>query len=245
MSEYFRILKRIEGNQPDAATRSSKPAAGPRRRSQPAESPASPVRHEPAQPTVELPAGSAAAFAGLFDKIRALAGTNPVRTLVFAGASAREPVRAVINGLSAHAESRGLTVSTAQISHWGGRPILQSRSRDVPDSTEDDTAVMPLDLDGSAAPVELTDWLQDVERVADLVLIEGQSFDHSIDAALLARTCDGLVIVASTEVTARDALTSAADKAKSVGCRTFGLVLRSGPDRMPRWLRRLVPGPRR
>jgi hypothetical protein len=182
-----------------------------------------------------------AAFARLFDNIRALTNGNAIRTLVFAGASAREPVRAVIAGLSALVQERGLTVLTAELGHWSGRTILRSRALDALDSKERGAAPESIELGAPARSVDVTDWLQEAERVADLVLIEGLPLEQSIDSALLARSCDGLVIVATTGLTARDALAVAADRAQTVGCRAFGLVLHSSRDRAPRWLQHFVP----
>lgn len=244
MSEYFRVLKRIERDQPDTTARPARSSTARHLRSQPSSAVSRPVRHQPASSAVALPAGADAAFAKLFDNIRTLANGNPVRALVFAGASASEPVRAVMSGLSAQVESRGLTVVTGNLSYSDGHPMLRSRSLGVAASSDESVTAVRLDLAGPDAAVELTAWLQETDRVADLVLIEGRSLDQSVDAALLARSCDGLVIVATTEMTAREALTSAAERAKAVGCRTFGLVLRSSPDHMPRWLRRLIPRPR-
>jgi hypothetical protein len=238
MSEYFRVLKRIEGDQPDIEVQPASAAGAARPGDQPLSPPAPP---QPAPIAASLTADARVAFVRLFDNIRTLANGNAVRTLVFAGASAGEPVRAVIAGLSAHVKERGLTVLTAELGHWSGRTILRSHSLDAADSKERGAAPTPLELGPPARSVDAADWVQEAERVADLVLIEGLPLEQSIDSALLARTCDGLVIVATTGITARDALAVAAQRAQTVGCRAFGLVLHSSRDRAPRWLQRFVP----
>jgi hypothetical protein len=99
MSEYFRVLKRIEGDQqPDIEVQPASSAGAAR----PAHRPVSPpAPSPPTQLAASLTADAKVAFARLFDNIRALANDKAIRTLVFAGASAGEPVRAVIAGLSA------------------------------------------------------------------------------------------------------------------------------------------------
>jgi hypothetical protein len=238
MSEYFRVLKRLDRDQPDIEVQPASPAGAARPGDRPVSPPAPP---QPIPVAAPLTADARAAFARLFDNVRALTNGKAIRTLVFAGASAGEPVRAVIAGLSAHVKERGLTVLTAELGQWSGRTILRSCALDAADSNERGAAPTPLELGTPAKSVDVADWLQEAERVADLVLIEGQPLEQSIDSALLARACDGLVIVATTGLTARDALAAAAQRAQTVGCRAFGLVLHSSRDRAPQWLQRFVP----
>jgi Mrp family chromosome partitioning ATPase len=62
---------------------------------------------------------------------------------------------------------------------------------------------------------------------------------------LLARACDGLVIVAQSEVTHREALQLAAERARVVGCRTLGVVMHATKAPIPRWMRRVFVEERR
>jgi hypothetical protein len=241
MSEYFRVLKRIERNEPEIdVPGSDRPDAAQRHDQAP------PASHALRRPVTAVPAANltrsdtAAAFATLFDNIRALAGESPVRHLVFAGVSAAESVRNVTTGLAAHIERRGLRVLMAELTNWSGRPILRSRNAGTTAHANGEGDPMPLDLGGTAAHVELADWLQGAECMADFIVIEGRPLAESIDSALLARACDGLVIVAQTEVTLRDALQVAAERAHAVGCRTLGIVLNGTRDHLPPWVRRFV-----
>ena len=246
MSEYFRVLKRIERTQPDrdvpttARVVGSSAHEGTSARERVADaSPARP-RALPAPPLVNFSRPEvAAAFVELFDNIRALGEGRPVRTLVFAGASGTESVRAVTAGLAAHVQGLGLRVLMAELADVGGRPILRSRGGAAePHPGSGDP--IPTDLGGKAAPAELMDWLEGAGSIADFIIIEGRPLAESIDAALLARACDGLVIVAQTEVTPRDALRGAAERARTIGCRTLGVVLHGQREHGPLWLRRLM-----
>ncbi|HVN87202.1 MAG TPA: hypothetical protein VMW17_20410 [Candidatus Binatia bacterium] len=240
MSEYFRVLKRIEGTQPERDVPTT--ARVMNRNTRDTATSTAVARPRPAAPSPRSTSRrdeTSAAFVTLFDNIRALGEGQPVRTLVFAGASSAEAVRTVTTGLAAHVESVGLRVLMAELADVGGRPILRSRTRDAdlhPGAGDE----IPPDLGGKAAPAELTDWLEGAGTVADFIIIEGRPLAESIDAALLARACDGLVIIAQSEVTLREALRLAAQRAQTVGCRTLGVVLQSRRDRWPRWLRRFI-----
>jgi hypothetical protein len=244
MSEYFRVLKRIEQNRREGDSSNADPGATKRAATQPEPTPPS-LRLVPkaAQPTTGAAAQTAAAFRTLFDNIRVLADA-PTPTLVFVGASGAEPVRMVTTGLAAHIERLGLEVLLAEIKDWNGRPILRRRADDAIDiSNSGDPA--HLDLGAPAAQVQLTDWLDGAARMADVILIEARPLTESIDAALLARACAGLVIVAQNEVTHRDALHATAERARGAGCRTLGVVTCGTRNRVPEWLRRLLSRPRR
>ena len=238
MSEYFRVLKRIEQGQPERDVPTT--ARVVNREAQEPIAPTAQPRPLPTTLRVAAPRPeTAAAFVTLFDSIRALGEKSPLRTLVFAGASSAESVRAVTVGLAAHIESLGLRVLLAELADIDGRPILRSRAPETvlhPGSGDP----IPPDLGGKAAPTELTDWLEGAGNIADFVLIEGRPLAESIDSALLARACDGLVIVAQSEATLREALRMAAERAQKVGCRTLGLVVRSRQHPRPQWLRRLT-----
>jgi Mrp family chromosome partitioning ATPase len=86
-------------------------------------------------------------------------------------------------------------------------------------------------------------WLAQ-HRGADLMLIEAPPLLHSIDGALVARACDGLILVAERGVTERRALQEAANRARAAGCTLLGVIVTSVQRPMPSWLERLA-GPRR
>jgi Mrp family chromosome partitioning ATPase len=176
-------------------------------------------------------------IATLFDNIRALASGQATRTLVFAGATSTDSVHAVAEGLARHAQRRGITVFVAELIHTDSGPaMLVARMAAEPYET---IPALAIDLNGSAVPSELNAWLDRTAASSDLVLLEAAPLADSIDAALLACACDGLVIVADAEVTPRSALQVAAERAQITGCRTLGVVLNGTKEHLPGWMRRL------
>jgi len=233
MSEYFRVLNRIRDEQSGGQTpipmlaRLAPAPAGQR--------PIPPVAKEASGPSRYTEAG----FRELFDRLRALDGTGPNRALVFAGVTADEPVRTVTGGLAAYVGQLGVEVLRAELADWNGRPILRRRTDAAAGrGTYGDS--LPLDLGAPAAQVELTDWFEGAAGVADLVIVEGRPLTASIDAALLARACGGLIIVAQAGVTHRDGLQAAAARACESGCRVLGVVMYGGVPRASDWLSRLL-----
>jgi hypothetical protein len=98
----------------------------------------------------------------------------------------------------------------------------------------------PIQLRGGATPAAVAGWVQEVAQGADLVVIEAAPLTESIDGALLACGCDGLVIVTEAERTTREALQLAVERSRLGGCRTLGVVVRGGPNRLPPWLSRML-----
>ena len=240
MSEYFRVLKRIEndrGGQTAARRDLVEVRRGTRRALTVLEAPGTEPRT--AVPVADMSPAAEAAFAVLFDNLRALTRERSTRSFVFAPASPAESVRAVTTGLIAHAERLGLNAALAELTDSKTRSLLRLRPEQRRESGESDDPP-PLDLSVHADLAEVSDWLEVVARESALIVIEGQPLTQAIDSALLARACDGLVIVAETQVTARQALRVAADKARVAGCRTLGVVLYGTNDRMPGWIKRLT-----
>jgi hypothetical protein len=184
------------------------------------------------RPAAPLSAEGQRGIATLFDNIRALASGRATRVLVFAGAAATDSVCAVTEGLARHAQRHGMSVFIAELTRIGSGPTLVSRMPSPPQP-------LTIDLDGGAAPGELNAWVSDAAGDGDLVILEAPPLADSIDAALLACACDGLVIVADTEVTPRGALQVAAERARVAGCRTLGVVMNGTKEQLPSWMRRL------
>ena len=211
------------------------PSAGARSVTRP---PAEPRSHGETPPVRKPPlsAESQRGIATLLDKIRALGGGQATRTLVFAGAAASDSVHAVSDGLARHAEHYGMHVLVAElIVREGGHRLVA-----VGAVQQDDERTRAIDLHGAGTPAELNAWIDRVAGTRDLVILEGPPLAESIDAALLACACDGLVIVADAEVTPRAALQAAAERAQIAGCRTLGVVMNGTKDRVPSWVRRLM-----
>jgi hypothetical protein len=182
-------------------------------------------------------------IAALLDNIRVLAVGRTTRTVVFAGASKSEPVALVTAGLAAHAERQGMTVFTAELTKSDGRSFLAPRPSAAAGTRTGADDALEIDLDGGAAPSDLNAWIERVAPDAQLVIVAGPPLANSIDTALLACASDGLVIVAESEVTDRNALQLAAERARIAGCRTLGVVMHGTQERMPAWMRRLMGSP--
>lgn len=239
MSEYFRVLRRIEESRP-------RPLRPVRSAAAPAEAaPLPPPEPSPAPPRPMDHAPSAerrAAIANLFDNIRTRLPDAQLRQLVVAGASRGDPAREVVVGLAAHIERLGLSVLTAELSEWNGRPLLRRGGGAEPSENE---SGQPLDLRVAAGPLDLNEWLQKASNLADVILVEGRPLDESIDAPMLARSCDGLLLVARAERTPRDALLMAAERTEAIGCKRIGIAMWGEPVRLPGWLRQLLRAPRK
>lgn len=197
--------------------------------------PPTPAPRTPRPPAAPLREDAQRGIATLFDNIRALATGRSTRTLVFSGAAPSDSVHAVTDGLARHAERHAMRVLVAELTHTAaGATLIPRRAADV------DHEVLVIDLNAAAAPGELNAWIERVGVASDLVLLEAPPLADSIDAALLACACDGLVIVADAEVTPRSALQTAAERAQIAGCRTLGVVMSGTKERIPSWMRRIM-----
>lgn len=205
------------------------------------ETPAAPAPMAPRQP---LDTRRARAFAPnahpgiatLLENIRMLSGQRAGRIVVLCGASTAEPVAPLAAQLVTHAEAGGMRAVVGTLLRTATGSVL------MPGSGDDSTS-MRVDLDAGVAPDELNAWAQRIAPANDLVVLTGPPLASSIDAALLACACDGLVIVAESEVTDRTALQTAAERARIAGCRTLGVVMHGTKDRLPGWIRRMVGDP--
>lgn len=239
MSEYFRVLKRIEGDQeererPERGTRTAQRAGH-----QATTDTGARGSSEASVPTF-APVPTSGPFAALFENVRVLTSGRPLRCLVFAGVSAAEPVSAVVAGLADHLESRGVDVLRAELTEGAGRALIRRHRRELSDGGDP----LQINLQGRDWDSDFSDWLHGASGGPDIALIEGRPLVQSIDAALLARAGDGLVIVAEAEVTPREALQTTVERARAAGCRTLGIVMYGTVNRMPRWLQRLFARPR-
>jgi Mrp family chromosome partitioning ATPase len=229
MSEYLRVLTRHERETRRTASHAAR-AAGKG-------TPALVAVADERTRTVLAPVTDdrAAAFAALYDNLRATANGDATRSLVVASAGGDDSARSVIDGLAAHVRRLGHRVCLAEVVESDGLPMLRVRP-DPGDPGRAPASARPLDLRSHASADDVRAWLASVADV-DLTLIDGGALAKSIDPALLACGCDGLLIVLRSEVTARDALRVAAERARAVGCRPLGIVIEVQQRRIPPWLR--------
>ncbi|MCC6766456.1 MAG: hypothetical protein IT293_17485 [Deltaproteobacteria bacterium] len=173
-------------------------------------------------------------IATLLDAIRLISNGRQMRVVVFCGASNAEAVTTLADALVTHASRSGMPAFLATLTRTAnGSAIVPARG-----TTMD--AVLPIDLDAGPSTEAVSRWAAQVGPESDLVVITGPPLATSIDAALLACACDGLVIVAESEVTERAALQLAAERARIAGCKALGVVMHGSKDRMPGWVRRLL-----
>ena len=236
MSEYFRVLKRIEQDRTGSRRPHDRRAAAVAAEYEVQTAlPLATTRPVDTLPSTPLSPQAAAEFAVLFENLRTRVKGQQLHSLVFAGVSAGQSVRAVTTGLAQHVEQLGLSVYLAELTEETGRALLQPHTEELREG-----APLPLDLRGRTWSSDFTNWLHGTATDPYLTIIEGRPLGSSIDAALLARACDGLVLVAQMEVTLRVALQVAAERARAVGCPILGLVMYGRHEHLPQWLRRIV-----
>jgi len=172
-------------------------------------------------------------IATLLENIRLISNGRETRMVVFCGASSAEAVSVLANALAAHAERSGMRTFVATLGRTAqGTAVVPAAGPIGP--------ALAVDLDAGSSPQALSSWVEDLAPESDLVIFTGPPLANSIDAALLACACAGLVIVAESEVTERAALQVAAERARIAGCKTLGVVMHGAKDRVPGWLRRLM-----
>jgi hypothetical protein len=175
-------------------------------------------------------------IATLLDKIRTLAGEHSTRTVVFCGASTAEAVADLADALATHATRTGLNTFVGTLVRTTTGTFVNAALSGAVSAAQQ----LDVDLDAGAPITELHRWVEQIAPTADLAVIIGPPLATSLDAALLACACDGLVIVAESEKTERAALQVAAERARISGCHTLGVVMHGAKDRVPGWIRRLV-----
>lgn len=176
-----------------------------------------------------------------------VAVNKPMPIVVMAGVGEASGASAVVSGLAAAARECGLRMAVAELDGVPGRRVLRQRRWNGDDAPAAGAAA-PEAADaalGAALLVQptadhLERWLE--RSGADFVLIEAPPLDVAADSALLARVCDGLVLVVESAVTSRDALRRAVRLAEASRCRLMGLVMREERRALPAWLRRLLRG---
>jgi hypothetical protein len=176
-------------------------------------------------------------FTTLLDRLRAQTARGAgARSLVLATAEPSAGAGSVLDGLAARAEQLGMDVVRGELRGVPGRQLMPAR-RTPADRTARHCLTVASRPDHLAT--EMASWLGQ-HRGADLVLIEAPPLLHSIDGALVARACDGLVLVAERGVTDRGALQEAANRARVAGCTLLGIIVTSNERPLPRWLQRIA-----
>jgi hypothetical protein len=222
MSNYFRTLLRFEKERKSRDRGGDDDGAAPR-----------PKR-------LATTARGEAAYGRLLDSLRAVESELPAPGVVIAAADAEGTARPVVEGLRRQAASHGVRLLYARLVVTGSERLLRTEER----ATE--SPVPPVDLAGSTGnEATLRDWFRRHTPGHDLVLVEAPPLTASVDAALLARACDGLALVVEPMSTRQEDFENAIEHARSSGCRVLGLVMNRSRSWLPRLLRGLFkPYPR-
>ena len=178
----------------------------------------------------------------VFHNIEALTMGRRPMALVFAGASASESVQALTSSLTDYAEGKGERVLVAELRESGGDRMLVCRHppEAATPSEDGDHSTLQIDLHGGANRETLARWREQVGPGADIMFLIGPPLVDSVDSALLASLCDGLIVVAVQEETHRASLTVASERARLTKTPTLAVVVNKGRDKTPSWLRRVL-----
>ena len=259
MSNYFRSLKRLEA---ESARDRAQPTAPAIVR---VEAPEAPPVVESAPPPVRitlppLPPPTPApqptpitrapvqddrlvgGYAALFDNLRVLGNGVPLGAIVLAGASDSESCRRVADGLANEVIRNRMTAAIAELSRAQTRPTLRMRMTSSNAGSPDPAGAtrVQLDLRSGPLPNDLVEWLKDARARHDVVIVEAPPLGLSVDAAVVAKACDGLILVVEPRATASAALLGSVERAEAVGCRILGIVTQGANEKLPKWLRQIV-----
>lgn len=191
-------------------------------------------RSSKAQDQAALEALSRHCFAELLDNLRALVSEAAVPKVVVSGVSGVEPIAEITAGALEEAEDRGLDLVTGEL-------VARVEHRILHRHGDHEGGPEPLQLSGNPPPAVTRRWLEEAATGHDFLLIEAPPLEKSVEAALLARYCDGLVILVEIDITPRLVLQAAVQRARAAGCTILGLVMSGTPNTQPYWLRKLLP----
>ena len=174
-----------------------------------------------------------ASYGRLLDSLRAADTRYSSPGVVLASTSSRRSARTVIDGLANQAHTMGVRLAVAELVFADAERVLRTRD----DSSTSLPTTSSLELTGSGSDQILQDWFDRATAGVDLLVIEGPPLSRSVDAALLARGGDGLVVIAEPQATSVEEFDTAIERAKASGCFVLGMVLNRHTHWLPRFLR--------
>jgi hypothetical protein len=193
------------------------------------------------QGRLAVPARPVRGIDTLFHNIDAFIQSRRPAALVFAGASSTPSVDSVVSGLGEFVERKGETVLVVRLRESGGSATLSCMyPPDAGRTLAKSEVTLRLDLRAPAAREVVAQWREQVLPGAGLTFFLGPPLRDSLDSALLASLCDGLIMVAVNDETHRGALTAAAGRLRLVNAPTLGVVVNDGREANPAWLRRIL-----
>ncbi len=237
MSDFFRTLLRRP-----ASKRSGAPMAEA-------------ATAEPDAALLDLPTGSDRlaklatvkkqnAHATLLDAMRTVAGKSQTPSVVVAGIASNAPASSVVEGVVDQAALRGVRLQIGDVVVTQSHRTLSIRQDHAaaPEPIDDDNSLdssLSLELTAPSAQETLKSWFDTAGSGFDLLIVAAPPILSSVDALLVARACDGLVLVAEPLTTLREEFEIAVERARASGCRMLGLVMNENRDWLPGFLSRL------
>jgi hypothetical protein len=179
-------------------------------------------------------------FPSLFDNLRVLGNGVPLGTVVVAGASDFESTKRIADGLANEVIRNRLTASIAELSRAQSQPTLRMRMTSSPAAARGSNSVVHVNTRSTGGSPELASWLEGARSQHDVVIIEAPPLGLSVDAAVVARACDGLILVVEPRATTSAAQLASVERSEAVGCRILGIVTQGRSEKLPAWLRQLL-----
>ncbi len=184
------------------------------------------------------------AHATLLDALRAVSGVSRAPSVVIAGIAQTESAQAVLDGVLDQASLRGVRLQIGDVVVTKNHRLLAVREHlhAAPGLAEESGAgatALSVVLTAPSAQEALENWFVDAGRGCDLLIVAAPPILSSVDALLVARACDGLVLVAEPLGTQREEFEIAIERARASGCQLLGLVMNENREWLPRLLGRL------
>ena len=204
----------------------------------------------------EVPRGHAA----LAERLLVRANGTSLRTLVFAGCDGGEGSTSVVLEFAESLAGSGMDVLlvdadlrtsglSSGIAVDGADLIEVVGNRQTPQATQwgrGKLSIVPSpkashpDKDRFFRSDEFAAWIDTERNRHDYVLLDAPPLLHFADANLMARLCDGVVVVVRAETTPREALLRASDQLTRGGANVVGVVVNRIRNPIPMFLRRYV-----
>lgn len=236
MSNYFRALSRLKVAQRGSESLKGEPVAEGHPES------AEPRVGSSTFPGVRV-AHSSGAHSRLLENIRTLTASTRTARVLVAGVSTTTDVTSLVAGLTAEARESGIRILVAHLSISGRSRALIARQQGPSDgepAQRNGQKSEPLAFDLEAQPDHeaAAEWVRQLGVGHDIVVIEGPPLLASVESALLAEQCEGLVLVVELFSTSREDLAAALERAERAGANVLGLVTSGASEPPPPWLRR-------
>lgn len=205
----------------------------------------------------EVPKG----YSALAERLMVRANGTPLRALVFAGCAGGEGSTSVVLEFAESLAGSGMDVLlvdadlrtsglTSGIAADGADLVEVVGKRQTPEAKQwgrGKLTIVPSpkashpDKDRFFRSKEFASWLDQQRSVHDYVLLDAPPLLHFADGNLIARVCDGVIIVVQSETTDRDALVRAREQLVTAGANVIGVVMNRVRNPIPPFLRPYVP----